>query len=84
MLPVLLAKRRFEQLASAGVREFVHEHHFVGARLQVLGQILHHESDQLPQMRLFTDPEPTPVSNRLKNVPPASPWNAHEWEVTQG
>ena len=53
-------------------------------RMQVLGQILHHESDQLPQMRLFTDPEPTPVSNRLKNVPPASPWNAYEWEVTQG
>ncbi len=50
-------------------------------RMQVLGQILHHESDQLPTMRLFSDPEPTPVSNRLKNVPPASPWNAHEWEV---
>jgi peptide/nickel transport system substrate-binding protein len=51
-------------------------------RMQVLAQILHHESDQLPTMRLFTDPEPTPVSNRLKNVPPASPWNAHEWEVS--
>jgi peptide/nickel transport system substrate-binding protein len=50
-------------------------------RMQVLGQILHHETDQLPVMRLFSDPEPTPVSNRLKNVPPASPWNAHEWEV---
>jgi hypothetical protein len=49
--------------------------------MQVLGQILHHETDQLPTMRLFYDPEPTPVSNRLKNVPPASPWNAHEWEL---
>lgn len=51
-------------------------------RMQVLGQILNHETDQLPVMRLFTDPEPTPVSNRLRNVPATAPWNSHEWEVT--
>ena len=51
-------------------------------RMQALAQILHHETDQLATMRLFSDPEPTPVSNRLKNVPPASPWNAHLWDVT--
>jgi len=51
-------------------------------RMQVLGQILHQETDQLPVMRLFTDPEPTPVSNRLKNVPAGFPWNAAEWTVS--
>jgi peptide/nickel transport system substrate-binding protein len=51
-------------------------------RMQVLGQILHHETDQLPVMRLFYDPEPVPVSNRLKNVPGGPPWNAHLWELT--
>jgi len=49
--------------------------------MQTLAQIVHHETDELPQMRLFYDPEPTPVSNRLKNVPAAAPWNSWEWEV---
>jgi len=50
-------------------------------RMQVLGQILHHESDQLPTMRLIYDPEPTKVSNRMRNVPAATPSNIEKWEV---
>ncbi len=50
-------------------------------RMQVLGQILHHESDQLPTMRLIYDPEPTMVSNRLRNVPAATPSSIEQWEV---
>ena len=50
-------------------------------RMQVLGQILYHETNELPQMRLFYDPEPTPVSSRLQNVPPAAPYNSWEWEL---
>jgi ABC-type transport system substrate-binding protein len=51
-------------------------------RMQVLAQIVRHETDLLPVTRLFTDPEPTPVSNRLKNVPAGFPWNAAEWEIS--
>jgi len=51
-------------------------------RMQVLGQIVHHETDQLPTMRLIYDPEPTMVSNRLKNVPAATPSNIEKWEVS--
>jgi peptide/nickel transport system substrate-binding protein len=51
-------------------------------RMQALAQIIHHETDQLPIMRLFSDPEPTPVSNRMRNIPAASPWNAHEWDLS--
>ena len=50
-------------------------------RMQVLGQILHHETDQLPVMRLIYDPEPTMVSNRLRNVPAATPSGIEKWEV---
>ena len=51
-------------------------------RMQVLGDILHHETDQLVYLRLIFDPEPTMVSNRLKNVPAATPSNIQTWEVT--
>jgi len=50
-------------------------------RMQVLGQILRHETDQLPTLRLIYDPEPTMVSNRLKNVPAATPSGIEKWEV---
>jgi peptide/nickel transport system substrate-binding protein len=49
--------------------------------LQVLGQIVHHETDQLVVMRVFFDPEATMIANRLRNIPGGTPWNAQEWEV---
>jgi ABC-type transport system substrate-binding protein len=57
-------------------------------RLQVLGQILHHMSDQLNIMGLFYDTETTAVVSRLKNVTPnakelgtTAMWNVAQWEV---
>jgi len=50
-------------------------------RMQVLGDIVHHETDQLVYLRLIFDPEPTMVSNRLKNVPAATPSSVEKWEV---
>jgi peptide/nickel transport system substrate-binding protein len=49
--------------------------------LQVLGQIINHETDQLVLMRVFFDPEATMIGNRLRTVPAGTPWNAHEWEA---
>jgi peptide/nickel transport system substrate-binding protein len=50
-------------------------------QLQILSQIIHHETDHLVTMRVFFDPEATMIANRLVNVPAGTPWNAHEWEV---
>jgi hypothetical protein len=38
-----------------------------------------HVSDQQVFMGVIFDPPVMPISSRLKNVPPASLWNAHEW-----
>ena len=55
-------------------------------RTQVLGGILHHIADNLTQMGLFFDAEPTMIANRLVNLSARWPsatqaWNAHEWDV---
>jgi peptide/nickel transport system substrate-binding protein len=50
-------------------------------RMQVLGNIIHHETDQLPLMRGFFDPEATMIGNRLRNVTAGTPWNSHEWDI---
>jgi peptide/nickel transport system substrate-binding protein len=50
-------------------------------RMGVLGQIIRHMTDQLVVMGLYFTPDATGVSNRLRNVPAGSPWNAHEWDV---
>jgi peptide/nickel transport system substrate-binding protein len=52
-------------------------------RMQVLGQIVHHISDQLNAMGLFYDLRPTLVSNRLLNVtsPQYPTWNIQDWDV---
>ncbi len=56
-------------------------------RIQVIGQIVHHISDQLPVMGLFYDGQPALIANRLVNVGPGpgefttQAWNAHEWDV---
>jgi len=48
---------------------------------RILGQIIHHETDQLVVMRVFFDPEATMIANRLRNVPGGVPWNPHEWQI---
>ncbi|MPZ14631.1 MAG: hypothetical protein GEU73_09460 [Chloroflexi bacterium] len=55
-------------------------------RTEVIGQIIYHIADQLTQMTLFYDAEPTMFSSRLVNVTARWPsstqaWNAHEWEL---
>jgi len=55
-------------------------------RLQVLGQILQHMSDQLPIMGVLYNTSPTLVNNRLVNVSAGGQgstqtWNAHEWDI---
>jgi peptide/nickel transport system substrate-binding protein len=51
-------------------------------RMQLLGQIVGHMSDQLNVMGLFYDLRTTLVSNRLQNSGVAVPtWNVHEWEI---
>lgn len=56
-------------------------------RAHVLGDIVHHISDQLTIMGLFYNPTPTAIANRLANVSTGRAsgtfvtWNAHEWEV---
>jgi peptide/nickel transport system substrate-binding protein len=50
--------------------------------MRVLGQIVHHISDQLNVMGLFYDLRTTLISNRLEHVSAQYPtWNAHEWEL---
>jgi peptide/nickel transport system substrate-binding protein len=55
-------------------------------RTQVLGQIIYHIADQLTQMTLFYDAEPTMISKRLANVTSRWPsstqaWNSHQWDL---
>ncbi len=55
-------------------------------RMQVLGQIVSHSTDQLNVMGLFYQAAPTMVGSRLVNIGEygerATPaWNAHEWNV---
>ena len=50
-------------------------------RMTVLGQIIHHLTDQLVIMGLYFTPDATGVSNRLRNVPAGDPWNTQEWDV---
>ena len=54
-------------------------------REQVLGQIVHHMSDQLTMMFMFYQTDPLLMTNRLqgaRSLGPVTPvWNIHEWEV---
>ncbi|HZT07923.1 MAG TPA: ABC transporter substrate-binding protein [Chloroflexota bacterium] len=49
------------------------------ARLDVLRDAVHFVGENLVYMGLIFDPPVLLISNRLKNVPPASLWNGHEW-----
>lgn len=55
-------------------------------RTQILGQILHHMTDQMLILGLFYTIEPILVSNRVSGVTARNSrsthaWNAHEWDV---
>ncbi len=59
----------------------------IRARNEALGQILRHLSENVVQIGIFYNMEPTLVSNRIKNLKGRSQastqaWNAHEWDVT--
>lgn len=57
-------------------------------RLAVLGQILHHLTDQVVILGLFYDIEAAPVSKRLQTAtvrkvqPSTQAWDVQEWDVT--
>ena len=51
-------------------------------RMEALGQVVHHISDQLNAMGLFYDVRPTLVSNRILNAYPDNPtWSIQDWEL---
>jgi len=55
-------------------------------RLQVLGQIVQHTTDQLLLLPLYHEPEPVLISNRMINVAGRKgtniqTWNAHLWDL---
>jgi hypothetical protein len=58
-------------------------------RMQVMSEVVHHDTDQIMIMYLFYDPEATALSNHLKDVPGqpwwtipgGSPWNPHLWDM---
>jgi peptide/nickel transport system substrate-binding protein len=56
-------------------------------RMQILGELVHHMTDQLVTMGIFYVVEAILVSNRLVNVGPPigedalQTWDAHEWDV---
>ncbi len=57
-----------------------------GGRVEVLGEIVHHISDQLNAMGLFYAANPSMIAHRLRNVAARTQhstetWNAHEWDV---
>jgi peptide/nickel transport system substrate-binding protein len=52
-------------------------------RMQVLGQIVHLQTDQQLVMGLYYSVDAIMVANRLRNIPPGSAWNAHSWEYVR-
>jgi hypothetical protein len=55
-------------------------------RTQVLGQIVHHMTDQAIPVGLFYNVAPVMIGNRLQNVTAGGPssgpaWNANEWDI---
>jgi peptide/nickel transport system substrate-binding protein len=50
-------------------------------RVQVLGQLLNHMTDNVISMSFFYETAPVLVSNRVRNVTPEPSWNPHEWDV---
>jgi hypothetical protein len=55
-------------------------------RGRLLGDLVHHATDQLRLLTMYHDPEPALVSNRLiaaggKRGINLQAWNAHQWDV---
>lgn len=56
-------------------------------RVGVLGQIIHHISDQVVPLPLFYAAVPTMIGNRLRNISARNgrgsteAWNAEAWDV---
>jgi peptide/nickel transport system substrate-binding protein len=51
-------------------------------RVQVLGQILNHVTDQVVLLSFFYEAGPLLISNRVKNVTSVPTWNAYQWDVS--
>jgi ABC-type transport system substrate-binding protein len=57
-------------------------------RMETLGGIVRHLTENLPQMPIMYGLDATMVANRLVNVTARSntftqPWNAHEWDLRE-
>lgn len=50
-------------------------------RLEVVGQIIHHITDQVLHLSLFYGVEPTLMTRRLKNAAGRVAWDAYQWEL---
>jgi hypothetical protein len=50
-------------------------------RVQVLGQLLNHLTDNVVLLSFFYETAPVLVSNRMRNVTPEPSWNPYEWDV---
>jgi peptide/nickel transport system substrate-binding protein len=57
-------------------------------RIETLGQIMRHMTEQLNIMGLFYETEVTMIGNRILNITPnakevdtSATWNAHEWDI---
>ncbi|HZT07027.1 MAG TPA: peptide ABC transporter substrate-binding protein [Chloroflexota bacterium] len=55
-------------------------------RVRLLGQIIYHIADQVTQLGLFFDAEPTMIGSHLVNVTARQPeitqaWNAQTWDI---
>ena len=58
-------------------------------RMRVLGDIVHHATDQLLILAVFHESVPALISNRLVNVggrrgTSLQAWNVHDWDVQGG
>jgi peptide/nickel transport system substrate-binding protein len=51
-------------------------------RVQVLGQIMNHITDQVVLLSFFYEAGPLLISNRVKNVTSVPTWNAYQWDVS--
>jgi peptide/nickel transport system substrate-binding protein len=53
----------------------------IAERMQVLGQLVHQQSNLQLVMGLYYSVDAIMMSSQLVGVPPASGWNAHTWDV---
>jgi len=51
-------------------------------RVQVLGQIMNHITDQVVLLSFFYEAGPLLISNRVKNVTSVPTWNTYQWDVS--